>query len=130
MFFNEDIDQRAERNTYFREVLATGEHSQIVVMCIPVGGEIGMEVHEGVDQVLIFVDGHGEAILNGERSEVSPGRLVHVPAGTQHNFVNTGSKDLRLYTIYAPPEHAPGTVHKTKAEADAAEHDAPVTASA
>ena len=127
MFFNEDIDQRAERNTYFREVLATGEHSQIVVMCIPPGGEIGMETHEGVDQVLIFVDGHGEAILNGERSLVSPGRLVHVPAGTEHNFVNTGPGDLRLYTIYAPPEHAPGTIHKTKAEADAAEHGATLT---
>ena len=90
-------------------------------MCIPPGGEIGDEVHETVDQVLIFVEGVGEAILDGERGPVLPGRLVFVPAGTRHNFINTGSVDMRLYTIYAPPEHAPGTVHRTKADADAAE---------
>jgi mannose-6-phosphate isomerase-like protein (cupin superfamily) len=97
-----------------------------VVMSIPPGGDIGDEVHEDVDQVLVFVRGEGEAILDGQSSEVSAGRLVHVPAGTRHNFVNTGEIDLRLYTIYAPPEHAPGTIHRTKAEADAAhaaEHD-------
>ncbi|MGA3057665.1 MAG: cupin domain-containing protein [Candidatus Limnocylindrales bacterium] len=123
MAFNEDIVKRAKANTYFREVLATGPNSQVVVMSIPPGGEIGSEVHPDVDQVLVFVQGEGQAILNGERSAVSVDRLVHVPAGTRHNFVNTGSTDLRLYTIYAPPEHAPGTIHKTKAEADAA-HEA------
>ena len=128
MIFNEDIAQRARLNPYFREVLATGEHSQVVVMCIPPGGEIGEEVHEGVDQVLTFVEGQGEAILDGVRSAVGPGRLVLVPAGTRHNFVNTGATDLRLYTIYAPPEHAPGTIHRTKAEADAAEHEAAIAA--
>lgn len=122
MVFNEDIAEKARHNPYFREVLATGEHSQIVVMCIPIGGEIGEEVHEGVDQVLTFIDGYGEAILDGVPSPVEPGRLVLVPAGTRHNFVNTGQTSLRLYTVYAPPEHAPGTIHKTKAEADAAEH--------
>ncbi len=119
--FDLDIAEQAERNSFFRQVLTTGEHSQVVVMCIPPGGEIGDEVHETVDQVLIFVEGIGEAILNGERGTVLPGRLVFVPAGTRHNFINTGSVDMRLYTIYAPPEHAPGTVHRTKAEADAAE---------
>ena len=74
-----------------------------------------------MDQVLVFVEGQGEAILDGERSTVVPDRLVLVPAGTRHNVVNTGSTDMRLYTIYAPPEHAPGTIHRTKAEADAAE---------
>jgi mannose-6-phosphate isomerase-like protein (cupin superfamily) len=118
--FDLDIAEQAQRNSFFRQVLATGQHSQVVVMCIPPGGEIGDEVHETVDQVLIFVEGVGEAILNGEHAAVLPGRLVFVPAGTRHNFVNTGSVDMRLYTIY-PPEHAPGTVHRTKAEADATE---------
>ena len=121
MAFNEDIVACAERNRWFRDVLATGPHAQVVVMCIPPGGEIGEEVHDGVDQVLVFVEGQGEAILNGKRSAVVPDRLVLVPAGTRHNFVNSGSTDLRLYTIYAPPEHAPGTIHRTKADADAAE---------
>ncbi len=123
MAFNEDIVSLAKRNRWFREVVATGPHAQVVVMSIPPGGEIGEEVHDAVDQVLAFVEGEGAAILDGERSAVGPDRLVLVPAGTRHNFVNTGSSDLRLYTVYAPPQHAPGTVHRTKAEADADEHD-------
>jgi mannose-6-phosphate isomerase-like protein (cupin superfamily) len=123
MAFNEDIVKRAKANSYFREVLATGPHSQVVVMSIPPGSDIGEEVHDDVDQTLVFVQGDGEAILDGQKSAVSTDRLVHVPAGTRHNFVNTGKVDLRLYTIYAPPEHKPGTIHKTKAEADAA-HEA------
>ena len=123
MAFNEDIVKRAKANTYFREVLATGPHSQVVVMSIPPGGDIGEEVHDDVDQTLVFVEGEGQAILDGHKSAVSVDRLVYVPAGTRHNFVNTGKVDLRLYTIYAPPEHKPGTIHKTKAEADAA-HEA------
>jgi mannose-6-phosphate isomerase-like protein (cupin superfamily) len=118
--FNEDIVKRAKANSFFREVLATGPYSQVVVMSIPPGGDIGEEVHEDVDQTLVFVQGEGQAILDGYKSAVAADRLVHVPAGTRHNFVNTGSVDLRLYTIYAPPEHEPGTIHKTKAEADAA----------
>jgi mannose-6-phosphate isomerase-like protein (cupin superfamily) len=123
MPFNEDIVKLAKANSYFREVLATGPHSQVVVMSIPPGGDIGEEIHDDVDQTLVFVQGEGQAILDGEKSAVGVDRLVHVPAGTRHNFVNTGKVDLRLYTIYAPPEHKPGTVHKTKAEADAA-HEA------
>jgi mannose-6-phosphate isomerase-like protein (cupin superfamily) len=123
MPFNEDIVKRAKANSYFREVLATGPHSQVVVMSIPPGGDIGEEVHDDVDQTLVFVQGEGQAILDGKKSAVAVDRLVHVPAGTRHNFVNTGKVDLRLYTIYAPPEHKPGTIHKTKAEADAA-HEA------
>jgi mannose-6-phosphate isomerase-like protein (cupin superfamily) len=123
MPFNEDIVKRAKANSYFREVLATGPHSQVVVMSIPPGGDIGEEVHDDVDQTLVFVQGEGQAILDGDKSAVAVDRLVHVSAGTRHNFVNTGKVDLRLYTIYAPPEHKPGTIHKTKAEADAA-HEA------
>jgi mannose-6-phosphate isomerase-like protein (cupin superfamily) len=124
MAFNEDIVQRARRNSYFREVLSTGPHSQVVVMSIPPAGDIGSEVHHDVDQVLVFVEGEGVAILDGAESAVSTGRLVHVPAGTRHNFVNKGQTDLRLYTIYAPPQHAPGTIHRTKAEAEAAHEHA------
>ena len=120
MAFNEDIVKRAKANAYFREVLSTGPHSQVVVMSIPPGGDIGSEVHTDVDQILVFVQGEGEAVLNGQTSAVGVDRLVHVPAGTRHNFVNTGKTDLRLYTIYAPPEHKPGTIHKTKADAEAA----------
>ena len=119
--FSQNIVERAKRNTYFREVLSTGPHSQVVVMSIPPGGEIGDEVHADVDQVLVFVEGEGVAIVDGERSGVGPDRLVQVPAGTRHNVLNTGVTALRLYTVYAPPEHAPGTIHRTKADADAAE---------
>jgi mannose-6-phosphate isomerase-like protein (cupin superfamily) len=116
--FNEDILVRAKRNLFFREVVSTGPHAQVVVMSIPPAGEIGEEVHHDVDQVLVFVQGQGVAVLEGQRTAVAPGRLVHVPAGTRHNFLNQGSADLKLYTVYAPPQHAPGTIHRTKAEAD------------
>ncbi len=117
-----DIATEAEKSPDFRRVLWTGEHTQLVVMTIPAGGEIGEEVHEDVDQVLVFVDGTGEAVLGGEASAVEPGDLVFVPAGTRHNFVNRGDTALKLYTVYSPPEHPAGTVHRTKDEADAAEH--------
>jgi mannose-6-phosphate isomerase-like protein (cupin superfamily) len=116
-----DIVQLARGNDAFRREVATGEHSQVVVMTIPARGEIGEEVHERNDQLLVFVEGEGEAILDGRTSRVTPNDLVLVPAGTRHNFVNTGEVPLRLVTVYAPPEHPPGTVHQTKAEADAAE---------
>jgi len=116
-----DIVQLARGNDAFRREIATGEHSQVVAMTIPAGEEIGEEVHEENDQLLVFVDGEGEAVLDGKSSPVGPNDLVLVPAGTRHNFINTGGGPLRLVTVYAPPEHAPGTVHQTKAEADAAE---------
>ena len=116
-----DILQEARNNEAFRREILTGEHEQVVVMTIPPGGEIGDEVHPDTDQVLTFVDGTGEARLDGETTGVEPNDLVFVRAGTRHNFVNTGDRPLRLITIYAPPEHDPGTVHQTKAEADAAE---------
>jgi mannose-6-phosphate isomerase-like protein (cupin superfamily) len=118
-----DIVEVARKNDAFRREITTGPHSQVVAMTIPPGGEIGEEVHEDTDQVLIFVDGRGDAILDGEGSAFDANDLVFVKAGTRHNFVNTGDGPLRLITIYAPPEHAPGTVHRTKEEADAAEED-------
>lgn len=118
-----DILQTAWRNDAFRREVLTGAHEQVVVMTIPPGGEIGEEVHSETDQVLVFLDGQGEAQLDGESSPVGPNDLIFVRAGTRHNFANTGDTPLRLITIYAPPEHAPGTVHETKAEADAAHAD-------
>ena len=119
MAFNVDIIAAPKANAFFRQVLSTGPNAQVVVMSIPPGGEIGEETHEHVDQVLAFVEGEGLAILDGEQSPVGPDRLVLVPAGTR----NTGSGDLRLYTVYAPPQHAQGTIHRTKAEAEADEAD-------
>jgi mannose-6-phosphate isomerase-like protein (cupin superfamily) len=118
-----DIRALTEQNTDFRREVVTGDNSQVVLMSVGVGEEIGEEVHEGIDQTLVFVSGEGEAIIEGETSAVSAGTLAFVPAGTRHNFVNTGSEPLKLYTVYAPREHDPGTVHRTKAEADAAERD-------
>jgi mannose-6-phosphate isomerase-like protein (cupin superfamily) len=123
MAFNVDIVAAAKANSFFRQVLSTGANAQVVVMSIPSRGEIGEETHDHVDQVLAFVEGKGVAILDGQESPVGPDSLVHVPAGTRHNFVNKGSGDLRLYTVYAPPQHAPSTIHRTKAEADADEAD-------
>jgi mannose-6-phosphate isomerase-like protein (cupin superfamily) len=116
-----DLVALARENEAFRREIATGSHSQIVAMTIPPGEEIGEEVHEHVDQILLFIDGEGEAVLEGQRSDVRPNDLVLVKAGTRHNFINRGDRSLRLVTIYAPPEHPPGTVHATKAEAEAAE---------
>jgi mannose-6-phosphate isomerase-like protein (cupin superfamily) len=116
-----DVLALARENDAFRREIATGPHSQLVVMTIPPGGEIGEEVHEHVDQILLFVEGEADAVLEGERSAVGPNDLVFVKAGTRHNFVNTGDRPLRLVTIYAPPEHEPGTLHATKKDADAAE---------
>jgi mannose-6-phosphate isomerase-like protein (cupin superfamily) len=116
-----DIASAARENEAFRREVMTGPHEQVVVMTIPPGGEIGEEVHPETDQVLVFVDGEGEAILDGQSSQVTANDLVFVRAGTRHNFTNRGDRPLRLITIYAPPEHAPGTVHQTKEEADRAE---------
>jgi mannose-6-phosphate isomerase-like protein (cupin superfamily) len=118
-----DIVAVARKNEDFRQEIITGEHAQLVAMTIPPGGEIGEEVHPDTDQILVFVDGTAEAVLSGERSAVDANDLVFVKAGTRHNFINTGAGPLRLVTIYAPPEHEPGTVHRTKEEADAAEGD-------
>lgn len=116
-----DIIKAARSNDAFRQVILTGEKEQVVVMTIPVGGDIGSEVHPSTDQVLVFVDGQGVAELDGVKSRVQPNDLVFVRAGTRHNFTNTGDGPMRLITIYAPPEHKPGTVHLTKADAEADE---------
>jgi mannose-6-phosphate isomerase-like protein (cupin superfamily) len=126
MAFTGDIVERTKRNSFFREVVATGPHSQVVVMSIPPAGEIGMETHTELDQVLVVVEGSGSVTLDANVRVIGPGTLIQVPAGTRHNVVNDGSSDLRLYTVYAPPAHAPGTIHRTKADADLDEADHPV----
>jgi mannose-6-phosphate isomerase-like protein (cupin superfamily) len=110
-----------EHGAEYRRVLWTGEQSQLVIMTVPPGEEIGEETHEGTDQVLSFVAGAGKAVIEGDEKFVAPGDIVAVPAGTRHNFINVGPNPLVLYTIYSPPEHADGAVYATKAEADAAE---------
>jgi mannose-6-phosphate isomerase-like protein (cupin superfamily) len=115
-----NIEQQALDNSDFRRVVFTNQHSQLVLMSIEPGNDIGKEVHH-VDQILFFVAGNGKAEVGAETREVGPGDVVDVPAGSEHNFINTGSEPLKLYTVYAPAEHPDGTVHKTKAEADAAE---------
>ena len=117
---NEDIASHARKNTDFRRVILTNKFSQVVLMSVEPGDDIGEETHE-VDQLLYFVDGEGDAKLGSKTSKVHAGSLVSVPAGTVHNFTNTGDKPLKLYTVYAPPEEEPNTVHKTKAEAEEAE---------
>lgn len=115
------ISEVAKENPNFRKVLWTGEHSQLVVMTVPAGGEIGDEVHETTDQLLTFVAGSGEADLDGHIHTVDAGDLCAVPAGTRHNFRNTGVEPLVLYTVYSPPEHAVDAEYSTKELADAAE---------
>lgn len=122
MSFHDNIVALAQRNEDFRREVFTGRYSQIVLMSLPPGEEIGEEVHENVDQTLIFVTGEGKAVAGGETTPITVNTIYFVPAGTRHNFINTGSGPLKLFTIYAPPEHAPGTVFKTRTEAAAAHH--------
>lgn len=108
-------------NEYFRNVLETGNAMQIVIMSLKPGEDIGAEVHEHVEQALICLSGSGKSVVDGEEHEYVSGDLVLVRAGREHNFINTGSKDMKILTIYSPPNHAEGTVHKTKAEAETKE---------
>lgn len=111
-----DIAELLDRHDDYRREVVTGANSQVVLMTVQPGDEIGAEVHEDHDQFLAFVDGEGRAILEGSERSIVAGDFVFVPAGTHHNFVNTGDVPLRLVTLYAPPEHEPGTVHPTKAD--------------
>jgi mannose-6-phosphate isomerase-like protein (cupin superfamily) len=121
--FVTDIEDKTIKNTNFREVLNTTSRSQLVVMSLQPGEEIGMEVHDEIDQFLRIEAGTGKAILDGKEYFLKDGSAIVVPAGVEHNFINTSkNQPMKLYSIYTPPEHPHGTVHATKAEADAAEH--------
>lgn len=122
--FHTDIEAETLSNTNFRKVLFTGAHSQLVVMSLLPSEDIGMEVHANVDQFFRFEAGEGKAILNGEETLFKANDVVIIPAGTNHNIINTSTTEpLKLYTIYSPANHPDGTIHATKAEAMADEHD-------
>ena len=116
--FVKDIEGLAVRNDEFRRVLYTAKHCQLVLMALKPKEEIGAEVHT-LDQFFRVEEGTGEAVLDGGRTAIRAGFAVVVPAGTTHNIINTGSGSLKLYTIYAPPNHRDGVVHHTRADAEA-----------
>jgi mannose-6-phosphate isomerase-like protein (cupin superfamily) len=116
--FVQDIENLAVKNADFRRVLYTAKHCQLVLMALKPHEEIGAEVHT-LDQFFRVEDGEGEAVLDGVRTPIRGGFAVVVPAGTNHNIINTGSAPLTLYTLYAPPNHRDGVVHRTRAEAEA-----------
>ncbi len=121
--YSTDIERDTLENSDFRRVLYTAPHLQLVLMALGPGEEIGVETHDHGDQFFRVESGSGEAILDGTSHKLQDGSIVVIPAGVEHNIVNTSSSEvLRVYTIYTPPEHPDGTVHKTKAEADEAEH--------
>jgi mannose-6-phosphate isomerase-like protein (cupin superfamily) len=119
-----NIEEKTLKNMYFREVLYTTQHCQLVVMSLKPNEDIGVEVHEIVDQFIRIEKGEGKAILNGEEHSLSDGSVIIVPAGVEHNIMNTSSEnELKLYTLYSPPHHKDKTVHKTKEEANADTED-------
>jgi mannose-6-phosphate isomerase-like protein (cupin superfamily) len=114
-----NIEAKTLAGNNFREVLYTTQRSQLVIMTLQPGEEIGLERHEGHDQFIRVEAGQGVAILDGEQHKLEDGVAVVIPAGTEHNVINTSSSEpMRLYTLYTPPEHPDGIVHATKAEAD------------
>ena len=116
--FIKNIEDISIKNEEFRQVLYTAENIQLVVMSLKPKEEIGMEIHE-LDQFFRVEEGTGEALLEGIRTNISAGFAVLVPAGTNHNIINTGSVPLKLYTLYAPPNHRDGVVHHTRRDAEA-----------
>ncbi len=115
--FIKDIEALATGNVNFRQVLYTAQHCQLVVMSLKPGEDIGVEVHK-LDQFFRVEEGNGEVVLDDVHSPVRAGFAILVPAGTKHNIVNTGQVPLKLYTLYAPPNHRDGVVHATRADAD------------
>ena len=115
--FCENIEKMTLENENFRQVVYTAPHCQIVLMTIKVGEEIGLETHEKNDQFFRVESGSGKAVLEGKEYELADGTALLVPAGTEHNVINTGSVPLRFYTIYAPAHHIDGRVHATKQDA-------------
>lgn len=119
MSFITHLNKIAAENKNFRQVLYTGAKSQLVAMNIPVGGDIGAETHAHVEQVLYIQSGEGKTILDGVETVIGAGDIVIVSPGVHHNIVNTGTTPLTIATVYAPPNHVDGTVHATKADAEA-----------
>lgn len=119
-----NIEELTLANNYFRQVIYTGQHSQLVLMSLLPNEDIGMEVHEIVDQFLRIEKGEGKVILNGEEHLIKDGSAIVVPAGTQHNIINTSSTNpLKLYTVYSPAHHKDRTIHATKEDAQKDKED-------
>ena len=118
MGYIDDIEEKTLENSNFRQVLFTGKHMQLVVMCLKPGEDIGEEVHDHVDQFFRIEEGEAKVIIDGKEDIVKEDMVAIVPAGALHNVINTGDIDLKLYTIYTPPNHPDGTVHKDKEEAE------------
>lgn len=115
-----NIEGASKNNNNFRQVLYTAKSSQLVVMSLKPGEDIGMEVHK-LDQFIRVESGHGKAILDGVEHMIADGSAIVVPAGANHNIVNSEDSDMKLYTVYSPPNHQDGKIHKTKADAEADE---------
>ena len=111
------VKDQAKESEAFRNVLFTGEKSQLVIMSLRPGEDIGEEVHKDVDQMLYLVKGTGVAVIEGKEVPFEKGAIFCVPKGTRHNVKNLGDEAMKLFTVYAPPQHAPNTVHETKADA-------------
>jgi len=117
--FVDDIEKLTLENNNFRKVLSTNSHSQLVVMSLKPMEDIGMEVHDNVDQFFRIDAGQGKVVANGQEYEISNGYAIVIPAGTEHNVINTSeTEDLKLYTVYSPANHPDGTIHVTKEEAE------------
>lgn len=121
--YNGNIESETLENSNFRKVLYTAKHCQLVVMCLTSGEEIGMETHVGNDQFFRFEKGKGRVIIDGNENQVSDGSAVIIPAGSQHNIINIGEGELKMYTIYSPAHHQDGTIHTTKAEAESSKEE-------
>lgn len=117
--YHGNIINDVQANEYYRRVVFTGLNSQLVIMSIPPGGEVGKETHKYTEQTLFFLSGTGEGEFNGNKFPIVSGDVVVVVPGTEHNFRNTGSQPLKIYTVYAPPNHIDGREHITKADSDA-----------
>lgn len=122
MVYKANIEKETLENTFYRKVLFTGEDLQLVVMCLKPGEDIPMETHEHINQFFRVEAGEALVIINGKEFNLKKDEVIVVPAGAEHYVKNSGNKDLKFYTIYAPPEHPPGTIHKTQDEARAHEH--------
>ena len=117
-----NIEEATKENDNFRRVLYTAKHSQLVLMNLKPGEEIGEEVHDNLDQFFRFEEGKGKVVIEGEEFQIEDGFALVIPAGTKHNIINTSSDmPLKLYTIYSPPNHRDGTIHKTKEEEESSE---------
>ena len=119
----DDILQQARENDDFRRVIETGDEVQVVLMSIEPGSEIGEEVHDDEDQLVMLVEGQGKVVLDGEESDFNEGDMVLVPKGTSHNFITEGDDAMKIITTYSPPHHPDGTIHTDKEAADAAEEE-------